>query len=861
MHFPIFCAPPNSLLTPYCPAIQSSIASELVSGCAKYAIMVRVRGQDSLGVKTLGRPFHKMSGGFTTLSASGVLIDPKLGFAATSATLLSPYLQGDTLRQGAVIEMLTNGSSGLVEDEEASAPHWIPMKLVTILRDEGITAMLRRFRGDSDWSAGWPRSSDSSSGHLGEMDLARRENMSAAFWAGFDHIALLQIDSETTPPPTGSARSKIAALRQELHVQPLNIEYDIVDPTTLQRGNHLLLVASPYGILSPSVFHNCIYTLMVSNLIYSDPHVQQQDEGSSTPNEAAAEMNLSVQSAASLSSHGLGLSSYSSSFGSSSSSSTTNPLSRTRRLKNAIMPSSAPERVVERPAAVPTVPVLVHQPSAGSSCVVLVDQACLPGCEGGPVFDGSGALVGLLAPPLRRSDGSNVEVHLIIPIHPFVQQLKEACAKHTLFDHRSKGGLPKRINFKLEPAVAQLPLSQQVSSSNTSSAATYSDSQSNGSNGSATAARPSFADIARRAASSIVAISTGTFWGSGIIVSSDGYILTSAHIFRSFLARSSSPYRPVLKSGYSVDVRIDSESVLVPDSPPSHGSDKGIKSGPSTRFSSASSSYYGKASTHWHRASLVYVSSSYLDVALLHLESPIPKLTVLSICPPMALGSNTSSGATVEPHEGDNVIALGFALFGPSKRIRASATSGVISRVAYIRGKPSLVQTSASVNKGASGGALIDSKGNFVGLVTCNAMTKDGVIIPKINFSIPSTILRPIHDFVNIKSTLATSPTSASTSIEDVLSPLELHDSQAAALWSMSSLSDEIETFEDKPIPASTLDPNQAETSSTHPHSKASQNSTSSATPKGTQLFDYWKSNPSLPPPPASLRPENLAKL
>lgn len=816
--------------------------------------MVRVRGQDSLGVKTLGRPFHKMSGGFTTLSASGVLLDPKLGFAATSATLLSPYLQGDTLRQGAVIEMLTNGSSGLVEDEEASAPHWIPMKLVTILRDEGITAMLRRFRGDSDWSAGWPRSSDSSSGHLGEMDLARRENMSAAFWAGFDHIALLQIDSESSPPSTGSVRSKIAALRQELQSQPLNVDYNVVDPTTLQRGNHLLLVASPYGILSPSVFHNCIYTLMVSNLIYSDPNVEQREESSKISGEAAGEMNLSGQNTASLSSHGLGLSSYASNHGSTSSSPTANPLSRTRRLRNAILPSSTPERTVERPVTIPTVPVLTHQPQTGSSCVVLVDQACLPGCEGGPVFDGAGALVGLLAPPLRRSDGSNVEVHLIIPIHPFMKLLEEACAKHSLFDSRSKGSLPKRINLKVEPATAQLPLSQHVSSSNTASTSNPYNPRSNAPGGPSSLLMPSFSDIARRAASSVVAISTGTFWGSGIIVSADGFILTSAHIFRSFLARSSQPYRPVLKSGYSIDVRIDSESILVPDSPPSHGSDNGIKSGPSSRFSSPSS---GKASTHWHRASLVYVSSSYLDVALLRLETPIPKLTVLSICPPIALGSNTSSGATIEPHEGDNVIALGFALFGPSKRIRASATSGVISRVAYIRGKPSLIQTSASVNKGASGGALIDSAGNFVGLVTCNAMTKDGVIIPKINFSIPSTILRPIHDYVNSKS-LVTSSASTPSSMEDILSPLELHDSQAAALWSMSSLSDEIETLEDKSTPPSSLDPSQAETS-THPHSKASQ--APNTPPKGTQLFDYWKSNPSLPPPPASLRPENLAKL
>lgn len=826
---------------PLLPLLQASIASELVAGCAKYAIMVRVRGQDSLGVKTLGRPFHKMSGGFTTLSASGLLIDPKLGFAATSATLIAPYLQDDVLRKGAVIEMLTNGSSGLVEDEEATAPHWIPMKLVTILRDEGVSALLRRFRGDSDWVAGWPRSSDSSSGHLGEMDLARRENMSAAFWAGFDHIALLQVDSESAPQPAGSVRSKIASLRQELHFQPLNLEYNIVDPTSLQRGNHLLLVGSPYGILSPSVFHNCVYTLMVSNVIYSDQSTSQRDEAAANANDTTADLGQSVSSAASLSSHGLGLSSYSlstsntpsstSSFGSLSSN-TSATKSRTRRLKDALLHSSStPEKLVEKPVSVP---VLVNQPPPGSSCVVLVDQACLPGCEGGPVFDGAGALVGLLAPPLRRSDGSNVEVHLIIPIHPFIQQIKDICTKHSLFERHK--GLPKRVNFKLDSAAGQLPISSSL----------VSDSSSR-------APQVDFSKIARQAAASIVVISTGTFWGSGILVSSDGYILTSAHIFRSFLARSSTPYRPVLKSGYSVDIRIDFDSALVPEAPPFQGSDKGSKSGQLGQ----SPKSYTQAKSHWHRATLVYVSSSYLDVALVRLEAPVPNLTVLPICSPTPFGSHTSGGATVEPHEGDSVLAIGFALFGPSKRIRASATAGVVSRVAYVRGKPSLIQTSASVNKGASGGALIDSRGNFVGLVTCNAMTKDGVIIPKINFSIPATILRPIHDYVRSRSAINDTPSPA-PSIDSFLSPLELHDAQAAALWSMSSLSDDIDTFEEKPAYSPSTHSQGAETSASTP----SPNKQQSALPqKGTQLFDYWKANPSLPPPPASLRPENLAKL
>lgn len=875
---------------------KSLLDRKLVSECSNHAVMVRVRGQDSLGVKTLGRPFHKMSGGFTTLSASGLLIDRRSGYVLTSATLLSPYMQGDSLRKGAMIEVLTNGVSGLLEEDEATPSHWIPMRLVRILRDEGMRALMKRFKGDADWNAGWPRSTDSSSGHLGEMDLARRETMSSSFWAGFEDVALLQVDFEqndnlSRPSAALSLRSRLSSLKLDFSSpQPINIDLFVVDPSTIRRGNQLLLVASPYGILSPSVFHNCIYTTMASNIIYLEKSNSEEEEDqnglifnstaktfsnasdrsptqqlydsatefiggdSSTSQETSlrSTQNLSASPHPQTRSSGFSYQYQNSSTQHQQQQSNNLKPSRARRLRNAVLNSQPvfPERVPVTQS---------HQlktPTIDTPNIILIDQAGLPGCEGGPVFDGNGALVGLLAPPLRRSDGSNVEVHIVIPIHPFLNQLRGA----------------KNSVFKLEPVSAKLP-QQNVKSEVPSQIPSQFMQNST--------------DIVDRALSSIVVISTGTFWGSGVVVSPDGYVLTSAHIFRSFLSRSSQPYKPLLKPGYAIDVRIDFDSVNIPSAPPaSQESSSNVSSrfSPSHTHSKTDTTILGSSTrgrpAQWHRATLVFISSSYLDVALVRIDSPPTNLSVLPICMPNHVGGSV----TQEPMEGENVLVLGFALFGPSKRVRASVTSGVISRVANVHGFPALIQTSAAVNKGASGGALIDSRGNFVGLVTCNAMTKDGVIIPKINFSIPAAVLTPIHEFVTAFRNAANR---SSIPIELILAPLERHDSHAAALWSMSSFSDELDSFGDLLTPhanqptarfgsrgrgARSLGIADQSSHSSPPNTSHSSSSSSvssvsetqdpgiASVSRGTQLFEHWKNHMPVPPP-NSIRPENLAKL
>ena len=74
-------------------------------------------------------------------------------------------------------------------------------------------------------------------------------------------------------------------------------------------------------------------------------------------------------------------------------------------------------------------------------------------------------------------------------------------------------------------------------------------------------------------------------------------------------------------------------------------------------------------------------------------------------------------------------------------------TSGILSKVITHQNKIVMLQSTAAVHSGNSGGALLDEKGNFLGLLTCNITQSNGKIIPKINLSIPVSELRPLLQF------------------------------------------------------------------------------------------------------------------
>ena len=116
-----------------------------------------------------------------------------------------------------------------------------------------------------------------------------------------------------------------------------------------------------------------------------------------------------------------------------------------------------------------------------------------------------------------------------------------------------------------------------------------------------------------------------------------------------------------------------------------------------------------------------------LDLAILE---PAAKLKA----GPLALGDDSA----VEP--GDPVVAIGHPEQGGLWTLTQGVVSTVIADLGGVSGKDAF-QTDASINRGNSGGPLIDRSGSIIGVNTSMARkAADGLTITSVNFSIKSAV-------------------------------------------------------------------------------------------------------------------------
>lgn len=129
------------------------------------------------------------------------------------------------------------------------------------------------------------------------------------------------------------------------------------------------------------------------------------------------------------------------------------------------------------------------------------------------------------------------------------------------------------------------------------------------------------------------------------------------------------------------------------------------------------------------RTARVVKADRALDLALLELEEVPASRSVLPI------------GGAEHVQPGDPVVAIGH----PEQGGLWTLTSGVISAVIADHGGVSgrnVFQTDASINRGNSGGPLIDMRGNMVGVNTSMARrASDGLAITSVNFSLKSSVV------------------------------------------------------------------------------------------------------------------------
>ena len=166
-------------------------------------------------------------------------------------------------------------------------------------------------------------------------------------------------------------------------------------------------------------------------------------------------------------------------------------------------------------------------------------------------------------------------------------------------------------------------------------------------------------------------------WGTGIIIASDGYIITNTHIIEG----------------------CDSVSVEL---------------------------YNGEE----YDAKLVG-ADALSDISIL-------KIDAADLTP-----AEFASSSTV--YVGDDVVAIGNPL---GEAYRLTITNGIISgmsrQVNHNGTVMTLIQTNAAINEGNSGGALINSAGQVIGITNMKMVSSSGV--EGIGFAIPSDTIKSIAD-------------------------------------------------------------------------------------------------------------------
>ena len=181
--------------------------------------------------------------------------------------------------------------------------------------------------------------------------------------------------------------------------------------------------------------------------------------------------------------------------------------------------------------------------------------------------------------------------------------------------------------------------------------------------------------------------------GTGSIIDEQGHVLTNAHVVvRSDAAQPYSSIRVYLKPAkLTGDPQTDLTNPLA-----------------------------AKVVT-WDRA---------LDLALLQIEGNPGRLSVVPF------------GDAAAVQAGDPVVAIGHPEQGGLWTLTQGVVSTVVANLGGVQGK-NVFQTDASINRGNSGGPLLDGHGAMIGVNTSMArQAKDGLTITSVNFSIQSDVVK-----------------------------------------------------------------------------------------------------------------------
>lgn len=659
---------------------------EVVDVARNYAVMVRIQGPDPKGLKMRKHAFHLYNSGKTTLSASGMLLPSSFVNASVSkqiqgetklqsfgghhvlvltvASIIEPFVvpqdRGDISKDkpklipGAQIDILREGENRLQSDLKESNKeglNWLRAELLRVVDIPMSSAAVKSLiEGSSSsiehgWEVGWSLAAYGNA-HQSFTNTKSRQVEQISFPS---QSPMVEAQS-CLPSVIGTSTTRIALLRV-----PSNPYEDLpplkVSPWS-RRGDLLLAIGSPFGILSPSHFSNSISVGSIANS---------------------------------------------------------------------------------------------YPPSPLNKALLIADIRCLPGMEGSPVFGDHAELIGVLSRPLRQR-ATAAEIQMVIPW----EAITSACGSLLQEEQQTR----RTIHFNNGNLISVEKESRSIQDGPTN------DTQEH------LLAGPVPPSLIEKAMASICLITVDDgAWASGVLLNKQGLLLTNAHLLE--------PWRFGKTSANGSGYNTKSDVVFTTSDQSEHPGDeksaihcrnkhflqKELKTPQFFVDNEQSSFRVNLANTSsrtirvrldfmdpwvWTNAQVVHVSRGPLDVALLQLQ-----LVPDELCP-----------ITVDfmrPSPGSKAYILGHGLFGPRCDFLPSACVGAIAKVVEAKRPlldqsclghfPAMLETTASVHPGGSGGAVVNSEGHMIALVTSNARHGGGTVIPHLNFSIPCAALMPIFKF------------------------------------------------------------------------------------------------------------------